>query len=129
MLEKLYDFFSLFSTSLTVQSWTFWQLIKNSRDSHIPPRVNLAIGCQLCIDRTPGKEGKNFIFWSTYLTTKSNWEKANIMIPIKVEIAPCNTGANICWRLIMILLFLFPILVTKPWKQKNWVSKKAVVDF
>ena len=57
--------------------------------------------------------------FSTYLTTKSKWLKAKAMIPRNVDTALCTTGANMCCKLSMILRFLFPILVTKPCKEKK----------
>ena len=53
------------------------------------------------------------------MTTKSKWLKAKAMIPRNVDTALCTTGANMCCKLSMILRFLFPILVTKPCKEKK----------
>ena len=50
----------------------------------------------------------------SYLTIKSNSEKASMMIPSSVETAPCTTGANICSTDIAIRLSRLPIDVTKP---------------
>lgn len=55
----------------------------------------------------------------TYLTIKSNSEKASITKARAIVIAPLVTYENICSMAIVVLLSLLPIDVIKLCKEKN----------
>ena len=48
---------------------------------------------------------------------KSNSAPTSMMMPKSVEMAPCITGANMCWIDIVIRLLREPIAVRKPCKS------------
>ena len=50
----------------------------------------------------------------THLTMKSNSVLTSMIIPRKVEVAPCTTGAKVCSVAIITRRFRLPMEVTKP---------------
>lgn len=58
----------------------------------------------------------------TYFIMNSNSAPASIIIPIKVDIAPCTTGANVCSNDMAILLFREPMAVKNPWKKEKYLN-------
>ena len=54
-----------------------------------------------------------------YLKMKSNWEKASMATPSRVEMAPWVTGANMCSSASSVLRVLSPRLPTKLWKENE----------